>query len=226
MPLTAKDLGTPLILTKTVRWEQWLHRLKLRLGVYKLKEALEEENDLDEDQMLEAVTLVTTCIDDTDAESIADFTTVYEQIEWLKGKYVGDTRAQCLSLTKELDNIKKQPGETISDLCQRVLNLQRKAAQIGQPVTETTIVMKILNSLPASYKPTVKLILGTAPDVNDMSVESIRTQLETEEQSQAEESGPKLESKALLAKRQYEQDYVPTGKECYKCGYEGHYAFK
>jgi hypothetical protein len=224
-----KDIGPAIKLTKSISYESWLKRLKIRLDAlstpgFALVNALQEVNDLTATLEAKAMRIVLMCITDDDMNTVFDMDSTFLVMEWLKKKYLGDTTAKCATLWKQLSQLKLQPGESITVMVDRALEFQRQLAIIGQPQTDNTIIMMIMNALPASYKMCIEIFRQTKGNTPEFTVDQLRQSLMMSENDQAEGNAPKAETKALMARQ-----YAGTKRlredgdvNCFRCGEKGH----
>ncbi|CAM8959403.1 unnamed protein product [Rhodiola kirilowii] len=76
--------------------------------------------------------------------------------------------------------------ETIADLNTRVLDISNEAFTLGEPMTEETLVRKVLRSLTKRF--TMKaLVVKEANDVKNMRLDELMGSLQTHEMDMNEE---------------------------------------
>lgn len=159
-------VGPPTKLERGVDFYTWLLLLEIRLnqlsppGV-KLHTVLNAEHNLSMTNTDKARMIVFNSIAHEDLKTLFNFPTVHAMIVWLKNKYIGDTKAQCMVLSKKLFTMKLLPGMSVTKYIDDAIEIQRQMAEINQPQSDTFIIMSILNGLPQSYKMTVDIMMHT-----------------------------------------------------------------
>ncbi|CAM8910535.1 unnamed protein product [Rhodiola kirilowii] len=104
------------------------------------------------------------------------------------------------TVTSKFENLRMQEDETIADFNTRVLDISNEAFALGEPMTEETLVRKVLRSLTKRF--TMKaLAVKEANDVKTMRLDELMGSLQTHEMDMNEEDRlTKVSSVGLKAK--------------------------
>ncbi|CAM8893205.1 unnamed protein product [Rhodiola kirilowii] len=89
-------------------------------------------------------------------------------------------------VTSKFKNLRMQEDETIADFNTRVLDIPNESFTLGEPMTEETLVRKVLRSLPKWYAMKA-LAVKEAHDVKIMRLDELMGSLQTHEMEMNEE---------------------------------------
>ncbi|CAM8982585.1 unnamed protein product [Rhodiola kirilowii] len=107
----------------------------------------------------------------------------------LRTAHEGTTKVKISRMemvTSKFENLKMQEDETIADFNTRVLDISNEAFALGEPLSEETLVRKVLRSLTKRY--TMKaLAVKEANDVKTMRLDELMGSLQTHEMDMNEE---------------------------------------
>ncbi|CAM8935512.1 unnamed protein product [Rhodiola kirilowii] len=90
------------------------------------------------------------------------------------------------TVTSKFENLKMQEDETIADFNTRVLDISNEAFALGEPLTEETLVRKVLRSLTKRFAMKA-LAVKEANDVKNMRLDELMGSLQTHEMDMNEE---------------------------------------
>ncbi|CAM8943821.1 unnamed protein product [Rhodiola kirilowii] len=90
------------------------------------------------------------------------------------------------TVTSKFENLRMQEDETISDFNTRVLDISNEAFALGEPMSEETVVRKVLRSLTKRYAMKA-LAVKEANDVKTMRLDELMRSLQTHEMDMNEE---------------------------------------
>ncbi|CAM8989904.1 unnamed protein product [Rhodiola kirilowii] len=90
------------------------------------------------------------------------------------------------TVTSKLENLRMQEDETIADFNTRVLDISNEAFTLGEPITEETLVRKVLRSLTKRFAMKA-LAVKEANDVKNMRLDELMGSLQTHEMDMNEE---------------------------------------
>ena len=103
-------------------------------------------------------------------------------IDWLRR--VGVQRvleSNIEQLRKELSEIRFKDGESVDDFSMRIMGLANSITTLGESISETEIVKKMLQVVP-DHLEQVTISIETLLDVNDLTVEEVTGRLRNVEQ--------------------------------------------
>ncbi|CAM8949990.1 unnamed protein product [Rhodiola kirilowii] len=90
------------------------------------------------------------------------------------------------TVTSKFENLRMQEDETIADFNTRVLDISNEAFALGEPMTEETLVRKVLRSLTKRFAMKA-LAVKEAHDVKTMRLDELMGSLQTHEMDMNEE---------------------------------------
>ncbi|CAM8978429.1 unnamed protein product [Rhodiola kirilowii] len=90
------------------------------------------------------------------------------------------------TVTSKFENLRMQEDETIADFNTRVLDISNEAFALGEPMSEETLVRKVLRSLTKQYAMKA-LAVKEANDVKTMRLDELMGSLQTHEMDMNEE---------------------------------------
>ncbi|CAM8984514.1 unnamed protein product [Rhodiola kirilowii] len=90
------------------------------------------------------------------------------------------------TVTSKFENLRMQEDETIADFNTRVLDISNEAFALGEPMTEETLVRKVLRSLTKRFAMKA-LAVKEANDVKTMRLDELMGSLQTHEMDMNEE---------------------------------------
>ncbi|CAM9000441.1 unnamed protein product [Rhodiola kirilowii] len=91
------------------------------------------------------------------------------------------------TVTSKFENLRMQEDETIADFNTRVLDISNEAFALGEPMTEETLVRKVLRSLTKRFAMKT-LAVKEANDVKNMRLDELMGSLQTHEMDMNEEN--------------------------------------
>ncbi|CAM8948120.1 unnamed protein product [Rhodiola kirilowii] len=91
------------------------------------------------------------------------------------------------TVTSKFENLRMQEDETIADFNTRILDIANKAFAVGEPMTEETLVRKVLRSLTKRFAMKA-LAVKEANDVKNMRLDELMGSLQTHEMDMNEEA--------------------------------------
>ncbi|CAM8969574.1 unnamed protein product [Rhodiola kirilowii] len=104
------------------------------------------------------------------------------------------------TVTSKFENLRMQEDETIADFNTRVLDISNEAFALGEPMTEETLVRKVLRSLTKRFAMKA-LAVKEANDVKTMRLDELMGSLQTHEMDMNEEDSlTKVSSVGLKTK--------------------------
>ncbi|CAM8966101.1 unnamed protein product [Rhodiola kirilowii] len=107
----------------------------------------------------------------------------------LRTAHEGTTKVKISRMemvTSKFENLKMQEDETIADFNTRVLDISNEAFALGEPLSEETLVRKVLRSLTKRYAMKA-LAVKEANDVKTMRLDELMGSLQTHEMDMNEE---------------------------------------
>ncbi|CAM8999045.1 unnamed protein product [Rhodiola kirilowii] len=113
------------------------------------------------------------------------FTCAIAKTAWdiLQTAHEGTTKVKISRMemvTSKFENLRMQEDETIADFNTRVLDIANEAYALGEPMTEETLVRKVLRSLTKRYAMKA-LAVKEANDVKTMRLDELMGSLQTHE---------------------------------------------
>lgn len=214
----------------TDNYAEWSQRMKFLLRLKKCWHAIEASELASEDEEEKAHTLIGLNVKSIHLATISAAENAQEAWETLEKLFKSKSKARQLQLWRQLNTLKKEPQETISDYVARAKVLQEELMKIGQAVEEEKMVMILLAGLPKQYEVAVSVLtLGEA----DLEVDDVLAKLLHEEQRIKEADGE--EATAMISKNQEDKGRKPWLKnkqwqkrdkrndKCHYCGKKGHH---
>ncbi|XP_076900371.1 uncharacterized protein LOC143554523 [Bidens hawaiensis] len=176
-----------------VTYSSWVKLFKLHAKAYEVLNHIDgtsppEETDPTYVQWSEIDALILQWIYSTVSDDILDRNidndisaiTAWNKIQDI---YLNNKQARALALEHEFTNMKLTNSAGFDEYCQKPKELTGKLADVGQPMTETRLVLQLVSSLPLELD-TIGTIVNGSPTTWD----SARGQIELEIQRQAARS--------------------------------------
>jgi gag-polypeptide of LTR copia-type/Domain of unknown function (DUF4219) len=142
---------------------------------------------IDDKASHKALALITLNVADHHVTEIGDCTTAKEAWDLLEGVYKAKSGAKRLLLRKQLNDLKKEPEESLSVYFSRAKLLQKELTAAGLTVDPTDVVLQVLNGLPALYATKVSIIeeMKTLPTLDEILSTMLPVELkETSQQAE------------------------------------------
>src|SRR4051794_39537055 len=226
-------------------YHQWKFRIKLVLmkeGLWKLvdgkrKEPISGKSDNTEEIMKweadneSAFATLCLAISDSQMIHVRDCETAPDVWRKLKKVYEEKGVARELYLRRKMSNLKMEEGTTMQDHINELMDIVDRLAGVGEVLTDRSIAMSLLDSLPRTYD-MLKVSLGNTPDI--ITADLVKTRALQEEAQLNEESRKETgENAALVSKtKDNSKSWKNKGKtpntygghkaKCFHCGKVGH----
>jgi hypothetical protein len=139
--------------------------------------------------------------------------TSFEAWKKFEGIYKARSVARRLQLRQTLSNLRKMSGEALSKYFARAQGIMADLTAAGDTITETEVVMAVLNGLPEEYKMLVTILESSD---GELKLDKILSKLLGVEQKQSRQE--EADTKAFFTK---DSGSGPV-RECYYCGKKGH----
>ncbi|CAM8993452.1 unnamed protein product [Rhodiola kirilowii] len=128
-------------------------------------------------------------VDGKNFKMISTCEVVKKAWEILQAAHEGTTKVKISRIemvTSKFKNLKMQEDETIADFNTRVLDISNESFALGEPMTEETLVRKVLRSLKKWYAMKA-LAVKESHDVKTMSLDELMGSIQTHEMDMNEE---------------------------------------
>jgi transposase InsO family protein len=188
---------------------------------------VEAWNEKDE----KALTTICLALSDSELVHVETSTTSAEAWKRLADVHETDALPRKMLLWRQLYSSKFQEGrETMQEYLSKVVTLKNQLTAVGETVSENSVAMQILHSLPESYDNLV-VALETRDDIP--TIEQLRTRLLQEEARRNENASNRSEGTALYIKQkgkwqgksgsqQGSSERTNANVKCFHCGKLGH----
>lgn len=127
-------------------------------------------------------------------------------------------------LQQEFFKLKFESNETISSYCAKLLVLNQKLKTVGEEITDTALVSKMINDLPTRFDHFKQTYLIQAAAGTTLTFDKLREQLLMIETTSGIDSKPSDENQALSAKAKFDHSKKKPKetRECYHCKKKDH----
>ena len=164
---------------------------------------------------MKARATIALCVKPHHASLLAGTKTAKEAWNALKKLYDAQGTAGRMQLLQRLQGLRLEPDEPMTKYFSRVRELRDELAAVGDPVTDTQLVLNLLNGLPTEYDIEKVLISSQVgdPGVEDTFATLLRAEQRVKAKLELESAGD--DKAAFMAKQQ-------DDRVCYHCGKRGH----
>lgn len=209
----------------------WATRMKLLLVRKDLWAETQSEVVLDQRKNEKALAEIGLHVKDHHLPLVASCTQAHELWSRFEDIYKSKGQARKIQLRKELNTLRKEPGEAVSKYVARAKALQSDLAAIGHRVSEEDVSYSILAGLPKEYEVVASIL--EAQD-GEMTTDRILPKLLMVEQRLEREVAIESEGSAFTTKgatKGAPSRFAPSNRvkgskkkdiECYFCGKRGH----
>ncbi|XP_039121641.1 uncharacterized protein LOC120258329 [Dioscorea cayenensis subsp. rotundata] len=196
------------MLTKT-NYSTWAIKMSVYLQAQGVWDAIQPGTEVETRRDKIALTAIYETIPEENLLLISEKETAKEAWETLKTMYVGADRvkqAKLQTLKSEFEILRMKEAETIDEFAARLTAIVSKAAGLGGKIKESTIVKKLLVTVPNKCLPIVTSIEQFA-DLSTMTLEEAIGHLKTFEERIRGAGGEENESLLLMT------EWKSRGKE-------------
>ncbi|CAM8999248.1 unnamed protein product [Rhodiola kirilowii] len=130
-----------------------------------------------------AMNVIFSGVDGKNLKMISTCEIVKEAWDVLQMAHEGTTKVKISRMemvTSKFENLRLQEDETIADFNTRVLDISNESFAVGEPISEETLVRKVLRSLPKRYAMKA-LAVKEAHDVRTMQLDELMGSLQSHE---------------------------------------------
>ncbi|KAG8074127.1 hypothetical protein GUJ93_ZPchr0006g44316 [Zizania palustris] len=223
----------------------WAVKMKIFMRAQGVWAAVEGNEAVDDKKDQMALAAIIQAVPEAMVLAIAEKETTKEAWNTLKEMHIGEERvrnANVQTLKRELERMYMEDAETIGEYAMKLTTIVNKIRALGTKVEETTVVEKLLHTVPDKFQHIVSTIEQWG-DVTKMTVAEAIGRLKAYEASMAgrrrdKEGGPQLlvaleeprltraewEAKVAEEKKKYRSKFDKSKIDCRKCGKFGHFA--
>ncbi|CAN6299956.1 unnamed protein product [Urochloa humidicola] len=235
----------------------WAVKMKIFMRAQGVWAAVENKKDVDEKMDQMALAAIVQAVPEAMVLAISEEETAEKAWKALEEMHVGEERvkkARVQTLKRELAGMYMGDSEKINDFALKVTTIVNEIRSLGTKVEETTVVEKLLHSVPDKFRPLISTIEQWG-DVEEMSVTETIGRLRVFEESSKGRRGDKEVEQQLLAacaeprltraeweamvaeekrsgessgsggdKKKYRGKFDKSKIDCRKCGELGHFA--
>ncbi|CAO2149022.1 unnamed protein product [Urochloa humidicola] len=235
----------------------WAVKMKIFMRAQGVWAAVENKKGVDEKMDQMALAAIVQAVPEAVVLAISEEETAEKAWKALEEMHVGEERvkkARVQTLKRELAGMYMGDSEKINDFALKVTTIVNEIRSLGTKVEETTVVEKLLHSVPDKFRPLISTIEQWG-DVEEMSVtETIGRLRAFEESSKGRRGDKEVEQQLLTAcaeprltraeweamvaeekrsgessgsggdKKKYRGKFDKSKIDCRKCGELGHFA--
>jgi len=170
-----------------------------------------------------ACRILTCGLSDDDHTAIRDCTSANQIWLKIKSMYEQRTSENKYLLQQEFFKLKFEDSETVSSYCAKLLVLSQKLKTVGEEVTDTALVSKMVNDLPSKYDHFKHTYMIQAAAGTTLTFEKLREQLLIIEINSDNDQKSSDNNQALTVKiKPDNKKKIKEKRECYHCGKRGH----
>ncbi|CAO2176986.1 unnamed protein product [Urochloa humidicola] len=180
----------------------WAVKMKIFMRAQGVWVAVENKKGVDEKMDQMALAAIVQAVPEAVVLAISEEETAEKAWKALKEMHVGEERvkkARVQTLKRELAGMYMGDSEKINDFALKVTTIVNEIRSLGTKVEETTIIEKLLHSVPDKFRPLISTIEQWG-DVEEMSVTEMIGRLRAFEESSKGHRGDKeMEPQLLVA---------------------------
>ncbi|CAN6214865.1 unnamed protein product [Urochloa humidicola] len=180
----------------------WAVKMKIFMRAQGVWAAVENKKGVDEKMDQMALVAIVQAVPEAVVLAISEEETAEKVWKALEEMHVGEERvkkARVQTLKRELAGMYMGDSEKINDFALKVTTIVNEIRSLGTKVEETTVVEKLLHSVPDKFRPLISTIEQWG-DVEEMSVtETIGRLRAFEESSKGRRGDKEMEPQLLVA---------------------------
>ncbi|CAL4981937.1 unnamed protein product [Urochloa decumbens] len=179
----------------------WAVKMKIFMRAQGVWAAVENKGAVDEKMDQMALAAIVQAVPEAVVLAISEEETAEKAWKALEKMHVGEERvkkARVQTLKRELAGMYMGDSEKINDFALKVATVVNEIRSLGTKVEETTVVEKLLHSVPDKFRPLISTIEQWG-DVEEMSVTEMIGRLRAFEESSKGRRGDKEVEQQLLA---------------------------
>ena len=208
----------------TDNYAVWSVKMKAFLIIKELWSAVTGEDTLRPGTDEKALAQLALHVKDHHLPSLAKASTAAEAWQKLESVYQAKSTARQLLLKRELNSLRKEPSEPLTNYVRRATDMRDQLLAAGHTMEESELVMCILAGLPRDFDTVVAVL-----EISDhkLELDTVLSKLLQAEQRLGRKE--KADNRAFFTSRSSNQKHrtgtSSTGssiKECWYCGRRGH----
>ncbi|CAN6176107.1 unnamed protein product [Urochloa humidicola] len=179
----------------------WAVKMKIFMRAQSVWAAVENKKGVDEKMDQMALAAIVQAVPEAVVLAISEEETAEKAWKALEEMHVGEERvkkARVQTLKRELAGMYMGDSEKINDFALKVTTIVNEIRSLGTKVEETTVVEKLLHSVPDKFRPLISTIEQWG-DVEEMSVTETIGRLRAFEESSKGRRGDKEGEQQLLS---------------------------
>lgn len=208
-------------------YPSWEVRVMAKLVDKDLDEVVEEGVDRKADsgnrtpqKDKKAKALITRYVRDFHLSTVRQADSAKELWDHFEDTYKSKNSSRLMQLLQSLSNIKMLPTDSLTRYFSRARTIQSDLQTAGQDVSDTQVILSVLNGLPKAYSTVVTVLTATGKASDLDSV--LPALLQVEQQIKQEEEVPMYMAKARGLAGRHGPNVSSKGNLCWYCKKPGH----